>query len=319
MAKPKYLYEAGFLGTGAVSRTFLAGLPFLAEILGPVYTPTRRATPRIVTALGCGFSTDCLGEVRGCRTLFVCAAPADSEMLLEWARDGGVLTGINTLVLVEEAAVASLPAGVEESVEEVGRISALPLRRHPAYLVEGSFRFRRFCQKLLDVPLNRLVLAGKESRTMVEAGMFLAEEFCLPLLEATQAAFVAAGIQREQARELGAELLRESIENASFAGRKRWTGILHTRDGRKLEQIIRALHQENELLANLILGFSRQGLAVMGKDADWIPQLPAASQDGHGRNGGSAGHDHGADSRTTASTQGSRQRSRGGEMRRGHG
>lgn len=285
MAKAKYAYEAGFLGTGAVSRTFLARLPALTEVLGPVFTPARRATPRVVTALGSGFTVDRIEELRGCRAMLVCAPKEESEALLQTAEGAGVLDGVDMLLLAEESAVAAVPTMAAKAVSEVGRVTALPLRRHATFLVEGSLRFRRFCQRLLDVPLSRLVLAGKESRTMVDAGMFLAEEFCLPLLEATQAAFVAAGIHRDQARELGAELLRESIENARFAGRKRWTGILHTRDGQKLEQIVRALHRENELLANLILGFSRQGLAVMGKDANWIPQLNGVAQDGHGENG----------------------------------
>lgn len=279
MAKAKYVYEAGFLGTGAVSRTFLARLPALTEMLGPVFTPARRATPRVVTALGSGFTVDCIEELRGCRAVLVCAPKDETESLLRCAAEAGVLAGADTLMLAEESALAAVPEMAAKAVTDLGRVTALPLRRQSTFLVEGSLRFRRFCQKLLDVPLNRLVLAGPESRTMVEAGMFLAEEFCLPLLEATQAAFMTAGIQRDQARELGAELLRESIENARFAGRKRWTGILHTRDGRKLEQIVRALHLENELLANLILGFSRQGLAVMGKDANWIPHLNGLKQE----------------------------------------
>jgi hypothetical protein len=288
MAKAKYVYEAGFLGTGAVSRTFLAGLPALTEMLGPVFTPARRATPRVVTALGSGFTVDCIEELRGCRAMLVCAPKEESESLLQSATEAGVLAGLDTLLLAEESTLAAVPTVAANSVSDMGRVTALPLRRHSTFLVEGSLRFRRFCQKLLDVPISRLVMAGRESRTMVDAGMFLAEEFCLPLLEATQAAFIAAGIHRDQARELGAELLRESIENARFAGRKRWTGILHTQDGRKLEQIVRALHRENELLANLILGFSRQGLAVMGKDANWIPHLSGVPHDGHLENGHAA-------------------------------
>jgi hypothetical protein len=220
--------------------------------------------------------------------MLVCAPKEESESLLQSATEAGVLAGLDTLLLAEESTLAAVPTVAANSVSDMGRVTALPLRRHSTFLVEGSLRFRRFCQKLLDVPISRLVMAGRESRTMVDAGMFLAEEFCLPLLEATQAAFIAAGIHRDQARELGAELLRESIENARFAGRKRWTGILHTQDGRKLEQIVRALHRENELLANLILGFSRQGLAVMGKDANWIPHLSGVPHDGHLENGHAA-------------------------------
>ncbi len=284
MVKSKHIHAAGFLGTGVVSRTFLANLPALAGWLGPVFSPLNRATPRVVSALGAGFTALSLEEMRGCETLFVCAPPEETATLLDSAQRHGVLQGVDTMVLVESSALAELPLNLPSMVTDFGCLSVFPNRRKRAYLVEGSLRFRRFCQNLLDVPISRLVVARREARVMVDAGIFLAEEFCLPLLEATQAAFVAAGIARDQAREMGAELLRESIENAHFAGRKRWTGILHTRDQRRLGEIVRALHCENELLANLVMGFSRQSLAAMGKDTDWISSLHGGCE----QNGGGA-------------------------------
>lgn len=287
MVKSKYIYSAGFLGTGVVSRTFLANLPGLPEILGPVHSPLNRATPRVVSALGAGFSTLSMEEMRGCETLFVCAQHEETSVLLDSALRQGVLQGVDTVVLVETSALAELPSELSSLVTDLGCLSAFPNRRKPAYLVEGSLRFRRFCQRLLNVPISRLVVARRDARVMVDAGIFLAEEFCLPLLEATQAAFVAGGVARDQAREMGAELLRESIENAHFAGRKRWTGILHTRDKRRLGEIVRALHCENELLANLVMSFSRQSLEAMGMDTGWMAGLHAGC-DGNGANGTAA-------------------------------
>lgn len=280
MVKSKHIHAAGFLGTGTVSRTFLANLPGLAGILGPVYSPLNRATPRVVSALGAGYSTLSMEEMRGCETLFVCAQPEETTMLLDSALRHCVLHGVDTVVLVETSALAELPPELASMVKDLGCLSVFPNRREPAYLVEGSLRFRRFCQRLLDVPISRLVVARRDARAMVDAGIFLAEEFCLPLLEATQAAFVAAGIARDQAREMGAELLRESIENAQFAGRKRWTGILHTRDKRRLGEIVRALYCENELLANLVMSLSRRSLAAMGKDTAWMTDLCADGESG---------------------------------------
>lgn len=276
MVKCKHNHAAGFLGTGVVSRTFLANLPALNGWLGPVFSPLNRATPRVVTALGAGHTVLSIEEMRGCETLFVCAQPEETATLLELARRHCVLHDVDTVVLVEHSSLAELPPDLPSMVTDLGCLSVFPTRRKKAYLVEGSLRFRRFCQNLLDVPISRLVVARREARVMVDAGIFLAEEFCLPLLEATQSAFMAAGIARDQAREMGAELLRESIENAHFAGRKRWTGILHTRDERRLGEIVRALHRENELLASLVMSFSRRSLAAMGKDTDWIAGLRTA-------------------------------------------
>ena len=184
----------------------------------------------------------------------------ETATLLELARRHCVLHDVDTVVLVEHSSLAELPPDLPSMVTDLGCLSVFPTRRKKAYLVEGSLRFRRFCQNLLDVPISRLVVARREARVMVDAGIFLAEEFCLPLLEATQSAFMAAGIARDQAREMGAELLRESIENAHFAGRKRWTGILHTRDERRLGEIVRALHRENELLASLVMRACRKSV-----------------------------------------------------------
>lgn len=273
MSKPKYIHSAGFLGTGAACRTFLANLPWLDAFLGPVFTPVRRATPRVVKALGAGFSAIGMEELRGCRYLLVCATPKDTRSLLDQALSEGVLDGVDILALVEHSSVVDPPAEVTARVSDFGSLSRFPNRQRPAYLVEGSLRFRRFCQQLLDVPLRRLIVAQRDTRAMVDAGVFLAEEFCLPLLEAIQMAFIAAGIAADQAREMGAELLREAVENAQFAGRKRWTGILHSQDERRLGEILQALHKENELLAGLVLTLSRQGLAVMGKDIDWIENM----------------------------------------------
>ena len=283
MVKCKHIHAAGFLGTGVVSRTFLANLPALAGLLGPVFSPLNRATPRVVSALGAGYTALAMDEMRGCENLFVCAPVEETVMLLDSARRHNVLEGVDTLVLVESSALAELPPDLPSLVRDLGCLSVFPNWRKRAYLVEGSLRFRRFCQSLLDVPLDRLVVARREARVMVDAGVFLAEEFCLPLLEATQAAFVAAGIARDQAREMGAELLRESIENAHFAGRKRWTGILHTRDKQRLGEIVKELHRENELLANLVMSFSHRSLAAMGKDTDWIAALRGAYEQNGGK------------------------------------
>lgn len=297
MVKSKHVHAAGFLGTGIVSRTFLANLPALEHMLGPVCSLLNRTTPRIVSALGAGHTVLSMEEMRGCGALLVCARPDETATLLDAARRHGVLDGVHTVVLAEMSALAELPKGLLAPVRDVGCLSAFPVRRKPAFLVEGSLRFRRFCQDLLDVPISRLVVARRESRAMVDAGIFLAEEFCLPLLEATQAAFTAAGIARDQARELGAELLREAIDNASFAGRKRWTGILHTRDDRRLGEIVRALDCENQPLANLAMSFSRGSLAAMGKDTQWLSGLrtdgdengatpaAAATRDGRSKSG----------------------------------
>lgn len=283
MVKSKYIHAAGFLGTGVVSRTFLADLPALNGWLGPVFSPLNRATPRVVSALGAGHTVLSIEEMRGCEILFVCAQPEETATLLDAARRNCVLRDVDTVVLVENSSLAELPPDLPSMVTDLGCLSVFPNRRKRAYLVEGSLRFRRFCQKLLDVPISRLVVARREARVMVDAGIFLAEEFCLPLLEATQSAFVAAGIARDQAREMGAELLRESIENAHFAGRKRWTGILHTRDQRRLGEIVKGLHCENELLASLVMSFSRQSLAAMGKDTDWMAGLHVGCDGNCGR------------------------------------
>ncbi|MCZ2155931.1 MAG: hypothetical protein LC114_18855 [Bryobacterales bacterium] len=272
-----------------MSQTFLANLPALEHMLGPVFSPLNRTTPRIVSALGAGFTALSMEEMKGCGALFVCAQPDETVSLLEAARHGGVLEGVHTLVLVESSALAELPDGLLAPVRDSGCLSAFPVRRNPAFLVEGSLRFRRFCQELLDVPISRLVVARRESRAMVNAGVFLAEEFCLPLLEATQAAFAAAGIARDQAREIGAELLREAVENASFAGRKRWTGILHTRDRHRLGEIVRALDDENRSLANLAISFSHRSLAAMGKDTHWLASLHPERENNDGESASSDG------------------------------
>lgn len=106
---------------------------------------------------------------------------------------------------------------------------------------------------------------------MVDSAVFMAEEFCLPLFEAIQQCIVIAGVPADHARELSAELMQESVGNALFAGRKRWTGILHREDSGRMGEIVRALQEENELLANLVLNYAQHGLASMGKRTDWLP------------------------------------------------
>ena len=73
MPEKKHLHALGFLGTGVVARTFLARLDGLRDLLGPVYSPTKRATPRLVTAMGAGYPVAKMEDVAKCRALLVCA------------------------------------------------------------------------------------------------------------------------------------------------------------------------------------------------------------------------------------------------------
>jgi len=276
MAAKKHLHPLGFLGTGVVSRTFLSQLESLPGWLGPVYSPSKRATPRLVTALGAGFPVASLDELRLCHSLLVCARLEETEHLLELALKEHVLEGVDTLALVEQSSEFLPTAEMLKCVHEAGFLSKLPVRRESTYLVEGSFRFRHFCQVLTNAPLRRLVVTHREARAMMESAMFIAEEFCLPLFEAIQHCVMMAGVAQDRARELAAELLLESVGSAHFAGRKRWTGILHTEDSMKLRRILEALQQENELLANLVLNYARHGLASMGKSTDWLPHCNGA-------------------------------------------
>jgi hypothetical protein len=253
-----------------VARSFLVRLETLREMLGPVYSPAKRATPRLVTAMKAGFPVRTIEEVSQCRNLLICAPPDETLRLLHQAFDAGVLDRVDLLILADRSSEAVLPASVEAAVKESGCILQLPIRREPTYLVEGSIRFRRFCQTMTGASLRRLVLSKRESRGLMDAALFMAEEFCLPLFEAVQGALAQAGVAPEYARQLSAELLAESVHNAHFAGRKRWTGILHSEDGEKLARILQALQTENELLANLVLNYAHHGLAAMGKKTDWL-------------------------------------------------
>jgi hypothetical protein len=278
MARKKYLHTLGFLGTGVVARSFLVRMKALRDLLGPVYSPTKRATPRLVTALGAGYPVPTIEEASGCRQLLLCASPDDTLTLLQHALEAGTLDRVDLLILADRSSDVVLPDDVVRTVTESGCIVQLPIRREPTYLVEGSIRFRRFCQTLTKAPLRRLVLSRRESRGVMEAALFMAEEFCLPLFEAVQNAIAQSGVSHEYARQLTAELLSESVHNAHFAGRKRWTGILHTEDGVKLARILQSLQEENELLANLVLNYAQHGLAVMGKRTEWLEN--AASSNG---------------------------------------
>ncbi len=270
MAAKKYEHPLGFLGTGAMARTFLSGLETLDGWLGPVYSPSRRATPRIVTALGSGFPVTKLEDMRRCQKILVCASPEDTAAMLEEALREEVLHKVDTLALVE-ASGSYLPApGIASAVKEIGFLSKLPIRQHPTYLVEGSLRFRRFSQLLTGAPLRRLIFTRREARAMVDSAVFMAEEFCQPLFEAVQNCVMLAGVAPDHARQIAAELLAESVANANFAGRKRWTGILQTEDSGRFSRILEALQQENELLANLVYNYAQHGLAAMGRDTSWL-------------------------------------------------
>lgn len=276
MSEKKYLHPLGFLGTGVVGQSFLAGLPSLVPLLGPVYSPSKRATPRLVRSLGAGFPVATIKEVRKCHSLLVCAPPQETVDLLDLARSEGVLERVDIVALVEDSTQCAVDPQVQECVSEVGYVSKLPLRRDPAYLVEGGMRFRRFCQSLLQVPIRRLVLIPRESRAVMDAAMFMAEEFCLPLFEAVQTTITSTGIAPDHARDLAAEILLESLNSAHFAGRKRWTGVLHNEDADKLGKILGALQTENKCMATFAESYIQHALAVMGKSTDWMPGTPSS-------------------------------------------
>ncbi|MCW5964414.1 MAG: hypothetical protein KIT83_10285 [Bryobacterales bacterium] len=285
MPVKKYAHSLGFLGTGLVARTFLARMESLEDWLGPVYSPSRRATPRLVTALGAGFPVGSLEAMQRCQNLLVCATPEETEELLGRAVTEGVLDGVDTLALIE-ASADYLPAqDIVSSVKDLGFLTRLPVRREDTYLVEGSLRFRRFSQVLTKAPLRRLVFTRREARAMVESAIFMAEEFCQPLFEAVQRCVMLAGVSSDHARELASELLLQSVGSAHFAGRKRWTGILQSEDTEKLSRILEALQQENELLANLVFNYAQHGLAVMGKNTDWLPRAGSNAANNGGNTG----------------------------------
>ncbi len=273
MAAKHEEFEYGFVGTGAVTRTFLPTLEVLQAELGPVYSPAKRATPRLVTALGGGFPVATMEALAGCHHLLVCAPVEETAQLLEEALQVGALARVQTLALIENSAAYVPHADIAAKVREVGGLSKLPVRREPTYLIEGSLRFRNFCQQLTGAPLRRLVCTRRESRAMVEAAVFMASEFCQPLFEAIQNCMELSGLATDHARELTAELLEEAIVDSRHAGRKRWTGILQSEDGHRFSGILEALQQENELLANLVYNYAQHGLAAMGRSTQWLPSI----------------------------------------------
>lgn len=270
MAGKRYLHPLGFIGTGIVSRTMLAGLPSLEDQLGPVYSPTKRSTPRLVTSLGAGFPVSSFEDLRRCHSFLICAPPGETAELVESAWRAGVFDNVDTLCFVEQSTLYHPPANLIQCVRDVGFLSKLPQRQDATYLVEGSLRFRRFCQLLLHVPLRYLVLIERQGRPMMDAGLFMAEELLLPLFEAVQSAIIHAGIAPDQARDLVHDLLAQSLKDAHFAGRKRWTGVLQNENDSDLAVTLTNIRQRDPDLAELVQKHVLHGMQVMGRDTEWV-------------------------------------------------
>jgi hypothetical protein len=274
--------KIGLLATAAAGQSFLALLPRLNESLGPVFSPAKRATPRIVSALKAGTSTAELKDFECCETILLCTNLPNTLTLAETLLEAGLNLQSKLVVLCEEAARDREAATLLNTRTEVGKISSIAGLRQPFYLLEGGSRLQRLANELLHVPRERIMCLEPGGTQLSDGAQFLAEEFCLPLLEMATDIFEQAGAKRSQARKLTCELMAEAVEDAGFAGRRRWKGILGLEKQEEYTRVLEQLSTSDTRLADFAHRSSLEMLKAMQRNTDWL----RGSQNGSERQNG---------------------------------
>lgn len=212
--------SVALVGAGSVSRSCLARIPKLREQLGPVKAPSFRVASRLANTLRSGFAVREYRDLDHSKIIFL-AVP---ERILD--RTVGELAG-SGLDWAGRTIILCCRARDSRTLQRLGRLGAQVASldtvgdlREERYVVEGDRDAVREVARLLGEARTRLIQIDAAHKDLYRAGIWMSSQGLLPLLDAAVVHLRRAGMARQQALPIVAELMHRCLRDYQRAGRK---------------------------------------------------------------------------------------------------
>ena len=264
--------QYGLYGGGAVSASFLAGLPRLGSQLGPVAATSYRLASRIVNGLRAGHAVKDLAAFGPCPVVLV-AVPettltaAGSHLAAAHVRWTG-----KVVLLCGCGPESRVLDGVRSRGAAVGSVGPVEFT-DGRYIVEGDRPAVREARRLVRELRGRAIELPRSAAPLYDAGVTLATSLFTPLIAASVDSLRKAGCSRIVAAEVAEGLFQKTLRAWAHVGRRSWTGPVARGDLTAMGKQIEALARHDPAAARYYRQASAFAFEYLHRHPELLTQL----------------------------------------------
>lgn len=209
--------EAGLISAGGFSKSFLARMPAVLRMLGPVKATSLRVARRIANSARAGHPVETYAAL-GDRALLWIALPeaALDRVLHEVASEPSVAEKMMVICATARSS-ANLHAG-----GCVATLNLIPGDEH-TLVAEGNAAVLREIRRIAAAEHRRLIEIPAAAKPSYIAGVHLASDLLLPHFGAAVEMLRSAGFSRTQATRIAEGLGSRALRAYGKAGTKAWS------------------------------------------------------------------------------------------------
>ncbi|MBX9600064.1 MAG: DUF2520 domain-containing protein [Bryobacteraceae bacterium] len=212
--------SVGLVGAGSVSRSCLARIPKLREQLGPVKAPSFRVASRLANTLRSGFAVREYSDLARSKIILLAVPERILDRTVDELAASSLEWAGRTVILCCRARDSRTLQRLARLGARVASLDSLGDLREERFVVEGDRDAVRDLARLLGEARTRLIEIDASHKDLYRAGIWMSSQGLLPLLDAAVVHLRRAGMARQQALPIVAELMHRSLRDYQRAGRK---------------------------------------------------------------------------------------------------
>jgi hypothetical protein len=227
--------RVGLVGAGGVNQSFLARMPALLGLLGPVKGSTLRVSRRIANGLRAGFAAGDYGELQPCEFIWI-FAPEDTldrvaaDLAAEVAMQGKMV------VLCDVLRDSLGPSPLRTAGARLATVNCVPESDEQVFVAEGHPAVIAALRKQLAVEGRKLIELRPAAKTLYLSGAHMGAHLLMPWIAGAVESFRAAGFSRSEAARVVQALGARALRGYEKAGVRSWSQA----DAERLYQAIEA-------------------------------------------------------------------------------
>ncbi len=212
---------AGLVGAGGVSQSFLARMPALLALLGPVKGDSFHVSRRIANALRAGKAARDFVEFAACELIWI--AVPERQIDAHSAELAAAVALESKMVVVCDALRDSFwPSPIRTAGARVATLNCLPGSDEKIFVAEGDPAVLAELRRIVALDRRKLLALDPATKPLYLSGVHLLDHMLLPWIAGAMESFRAAGFSRAEAAEAMQTLGIQAIRAYSKAGSKAW-------------------------------------------------------------------------------------------------
>ncbi len=237
-------------GAGAVAKSFLARIPWLATRLGPVGAPSFRLASRIVNSMKAGSAVKDLEAFQACKVVLICVPDATLAETVSLLADAPCGWPGKIVLLCDSGEHSSALAPLAERGAAVASLTPLD-GQAPRFIVEGDRLAVREAKHLVRDMHGRAIEVDSEKMALYMAGMSFGSSLFLPLAATCVECIAGASGSTLVGMRIADALYQRWLRAYLHAGKKSWSGPLAAGDETAVFRQLEALHRADPAVERL--------------------------------------------------------------------